>query len=76
MNIKRSIHVEMNRKFTSKKQRSDFLYKITGKYHVWEMRFAECKKVLWHIRQLKTVRKSLVSHSVWAKLNRSIDRRR
>jgi len=74
MNIKRKIHIEMNKKFFTKHERSDFLKQHTGKYHVGEMSFAECKKVLWHLGQLKTVKKTPVRQSVWQKLNDNVRR--
>jgi hypothetical protein len=54
--MKHDLHVRMNQKLRTKKDKSKFLYLNTGKYHVSELSNNEITKCLNKLERMKTIR--------------------
>ena len=70
--MKHEIHVLMNSHFRSKKQRSDFIKKYSGKYHVGEMTDEEVVHCLEVLKSMKIVLKPFVRERTWAELEKQV----
>ena len=67
---KHEIHVRMNECFVTKKERSEFLKKETGKYHVSELTEGEIERVLQSLRRKKIKKHRVVSDRAWAQIEK------
>lgn len=57
--MKHELHVKMNQKLKTKKDKSIFLYSNTGKYHVSELSQNEIDRCLNKLKGMKSVRKTM-----------------